>query len=260
MIAGFAVSSGLTFVFTHYLTNHPAASLRVCQTLSVLLTFVLPAAYIIHRQGNLTWKHFTDGGSATNYLYGFIAWLTITPLVNLTDQWNHKLISFSDPFILDYQAGMETMMKVLSNYDGFCEGLLVFLIIAVLAAVAEEMFFRSALQTALEKRIGCIAAIIVSALLFTIFHADAQSLIPRFILGALFGYITWRTGTIAITIILHMLNNTIALIAMHYNLDMLETYGTGDTWYLSAAGIAISIWALSKIALPCNDAPQNDRN
>lgn len=63
-------------------------------------------------------------------------------------------------------------------------------------------------------------AIVISALVFAIIHANPWQAIAAFSLGMIFGYVYYRTGSIWLTMLMHFANNTFALLLS--NIDSLE--------------------------------------
>ena len=55
-------------------------------------------------------------------------------------------------------------------------------------------------------------AIVISAAIFAIIHANPWQAIAAFSLGMLFGYVYYRTGSIKLTMLMHFANNTFALV------------------------------------------------
>ncbi len=90
------------------------------------------------------------------------------------------------------------------------EYILGFLIIALTPGICEEVMFRGLIMTSYDS-FGRKKAIIYSAILFGIFHFNAQNLLGPIYLGLLFGIIAYKTDSIYPTIIGHTANNTIAL-------------------------------------------------
>lgn len=84
-------------------------------------------------------------------------------------------------------------------------------VIAVSAGICEEVMFRGFMMRAYEKN-GPAYGIIMSAILFGIFHFNIQNLLGPIFLGILFGYIAYKTDSIFPAIIAHITNNSIALI------------------------------------------------
>ncbi len=87
------------------------------------------------------------------------------------------------------------------------------LAVVVLAPLAEEILFRGLLFAALEERCGRLA-IPASAIAFAMAHFDPYYFIPLVALGTLFGWVRYRSGTIWVGALLHMLNNAFAISSM----------------------------------------------
>ena len=56
------------------------------------------------------------------------------------------------------------------------------------------------------------AAIVISALFFAIIHMNPWQAVPAFLMGSLFGYVYYKTGSLKLTMLMHFTNNTFALI------------------------------------------------
>jgi sodium transport system permease protein len=82
----------------------------------------------------------------------------------------------------------------------------IWLVVAVTPAICEEALFRGFILSGL-RRLGPVAAIGISSLLFGIAHASIYRLLPTFFLGVIFGLIVWRTGSLLSSIVAHTLNN-----------------------------------------------------
>jgi sodium transport system permease protein len=100
---------------------------------------------------------------------------------------------------------LEQQMKELSP-------LRLFLIIALTPGVCEEVLFRGFALRPLEKKLGPKWAILITSLAFAIVHLDFIRLVPTFILGLAFGFVAVKTRSIFPSIILHTLNNSVALL------------------------------------------------
>ncbi len=80
---------------------------------------------------------------------------------------------------------------------------------AVLPAFFEEFVFRGILLGQL-RRFGDGMAIVVSALLFGLFHSNMEQIPFAFLVGLVLGYILVRTNQIWLTIAIHFFNNAFA--------------------------------------------------
>ena len=63
-------------------------------------------------------------------------------------------------------------------------------------------------------------AIVISALFFAFIHLNPWQAVPAFLLGCLFGYVYYKTGSLKLTMLMHFANNTFSLLLS--NVDALE--------------------------------------
>jgi membrane protease YdiL (CAAX protease family) len=88
------------------------------------------------------------------------------------------------------------------------------LLVCVAAPIAEELFFRGFCFTALRRWIGVAGGAIATGVIFGAIHAgsaDAVFLVPLGVFGALLCLLYYRTGSLIPSIVLHALNNALAL-------------------------------------------------
>jgi membrane protease YdiL (CAAX protease family) len=97
--------------------------------------------------------------------------------------------------------------------------LLLFMTIAVIAPVLEEVLFRGYLQTSLLRHMKPWQAILLASAIFGAVHVQPLAFPILTALGAVFGYLYYKTGSLKVNIILHVLNNGIAYIAMAMGLS-----------------------------------------
>ena len=89
------------------------------------------------------------------------------------------------------------------------------IIMAVVPAVIEELFFRGVILSSLMKKTNIIMAILISSLLFSLMHFSLIKIFPTFILGAVFAFVVYKTNSIIPAMVLHFGNNSISIIAQH---------------------------------------------
>jgi membrane protease YdiL (CAAX protease family) len=82
----------------------------------------------------------------------------------------------------------------------------------LVAPFCEEIFFRGFVFTGLLRGMPLVWAIIFSALIFAVAHADPGSFAVLFVIGLALAFIRWRTRSIWPGMILHFLNNAIGAI------------------------------------------------
>ena len=111
-------------------------------------------------------------------------------------------------------------MDILLEENGIVK-YIVFL--CVVPAICEEIFFRGALINSYEVY-GSRFAIVMSSLVFALFHFDIQNFIAPFLLGILFGNLLELTGTLYSVIIGHFVNNLLGIVAAKYLNDTIFNY------------------------------------
>lgn len=90
------------------------------------------------------------------------------------------------------------------------EYFILIVIIAMSAGICEEVFFRGFVLRGYEK-FGKINGIIITALLFGLFHFNIQNFAGPVVLGIVFGFLVYETDSLFAGIIGHMTNNSIAV-------------------------------------------------
>jgi membrane protease YdiL (CAAX protease family) len=101
---------------------------------------------------------------------------------------------------------MHTPMELLGNL----------LLVAVWAALCEELFFRGAMQPILFRQTGNIhIAVWSTAALFSAFHFQFFGFIPRLILGAILGYMAHYGRSLWYAVWAHFINNGISVLAYY---------------------------------------------
>ena len=84
--------------------------------------------------------------------------------------------------------------------------------VSVFAPLFEEWLCRGVVLRGLLAKNSPMTAITVSAAFFAIIHFNPWQAIPAFILGLLFGYVYYKTGSLKLTMLMHCANNTMAAI------------------------------------------------
>jgi len=103
----------------------------------------------------------------------------------------------------------ETMKKLLEDSPVW----ITLISVSVFAPFFEEWLCRGiVLRGLLGKGMHPASAIAISAVFFAILHMNPWQAIPAFILGSLFGYVYYRTGSLKLTMLMHCTNNTMAVI------------------------------------------------
>lgn len=107
-------------------------------------------------------------------------------------------------------------------------GIIIYVIaLTVAPAFIEEIIFRGIVMQSL-RRFGDMFALVASALIFGIFHLNLIQMPYAFILGLCIGYFVMRTGSLWVGIMIHLVNNGVAVA-----FEFAYPYMTEEIYYLS---------------------------
>ena len=93
------------------------------------------------------------------------------------------------------------------------------LTITILGPIIEEFVFRGVFLHRFMKKTSMWGGILISSILFGILHAD---MIGAFLFGVIACLLYLRTGNLLIPILMHILNNTLAVLAAYLPASWLE--------------------------------------
>ena len=89
-------------------------------------------------------------------------------------------------------------------------------IFALSPAICEETLFRGVLLSSFKNKMPGWMAVLAVGCLFGVFHVHLYRLLPTAMLGVLFSYIVYRSGSIWPAVLAHFLNNGIVFVIVNY--------------------------------------------
>jgi membrane protease YdiL (CAAX protease family) len=135
--------------------------------------------------------------------------------------------------------------------------LLIFLMIVIAAPILEELIFRGIILDGQLNNKSPITAILISSILFAFVHLNPWQFVSALFLGALSGWVYYKTKSISLSIIIHATNNFAGFLIMFisgkiYGLDnsamkemtIIESYG-GLTNFVAITVGSVLIFAVS---------------
>ena len=195
-------------------------NLQITQIISGVVGFLMPAVVYAMLVQEKPWIYLGFNKLPTWSLLGIVAMFTIIPFLSLVTDWNDS-ISFPESMsaieeqMRSLQARSEEVIKLFIGQGSLFSSLM---IVALLAAVSEELLFRSVIQKGLIKLFkNAHVAIIVTAFVFSAFHGDFFGFFPRLILGIMLGYMFWMSGSIFPSMLMHFVNNATIVILYYLN-------------------------------------------
>ncbi len=119
------------------------------------------------------------------------------------------------------------------------------LCIAIVGPVLEELIFRGAITRSLLKHYSPTTAIILSGVIFGVFHINPAQVVSAMLFGFLIAWVYYRTASLIPCILIHIINNSLSMYLMNKypEVDTVnELVGGNQTYYL-LTGIAVVILA-----------------
>jgi len=194
-------------------------------------------------------------------IWTFVSILVAIPFFNFTYHLNQQMV-FPEALkgLEDWMKAAEESTSQLLEKMLYAEniGILLFNIgvVAILTGIGEEFMFRGLLQKMFEKFIKNPHTIIwIVAIIFSTIHFQFYGFLPRMLLGAYFGYLLYYTKTIWIPVLAHFTHNCFGVVATYIFQDSpqeiqnMDAIGTGSTWWLAVASLALFVFCFSKIRL-----------
>jgi CAAX protease family protein len=186
------------------------------------------------------------------------------PMNNYLTYFNNQLelpkaLSGLQEYFVSKEAQMENVMNGFLSVQTFWGLLMNIIIIGLIPAVGEEFLFRGLIQKFLVKGLKRVhLAVLLTAFVFALFHFQFLSILPRFVLGIILGYLYIWSGSLWMPILMHFINNSLAVVYFHFYLsgktgDTLEVIGTpgNDLVYalLSIVIVTIILFVIRRISL-----------
>ena len=104
-------------------------------------------------------------------------------------------------------------LEELEKFGKIMTGPLGAIAVGILAPISEEIGFRGVLMGGLLRmRCGAWPAIVISAIVFAAFHGTHIQLLGTTVFGIIAGWLYWRTRSLIPSMIVHMVNNSVACV------------------------------------------------
>ncbi|MBM4168582.1 MAG: CPBP family intramembrane metalloprotease [Ignavibacteria bacterium] len=114
---------------------------------------------------------------------------------------------------------LEELYRTIVSAESVPELLFVLLIVAIVPAIVEELFFRGLIQSTFDRVLSPLWSAIIVGFIFGFYHLNPFAVIPLIGIGCYFGLLRYRTGSVALAIIAHFLNNALAVTLVYFHLD-----------------------------------------
>ncbi|MFL5752599.1 MAG: CPBP family intramembrane glutamic endopeptidase [Bacteroidia bacterium] len=232
---------------------HMVNMMKMVQLISVLLIFILPVIgfTLLLRSDRSAFLNMGTRPPLIPFLTAVTICIVAVPAVAGMSEWNAGL-KLPSSF-----AGLENWMRMKEKSatalteaffrDRSAMGLVINLfVVAFMAALSEELFFRGLLQRLFaECKMNIHVAIWLSAFLFSAFHMQFYGFLPRMFLGAVLGYLYAFSGNLWVPIIAHFVNNAFQVVLIHLMDQPVDSIVPGETEHV---GLPLALLSIAMVA------------
>lgn len=228
---------GFNEIFSAFSSND-AAMLRFFQILQSFAVFVVPsviAAYLFSKKP----AHYLGFESPNKILIilALVSFIGCPPMISFLAQINDSMVFPEFLKSLEYKMRLtenitnELIYKFLDTNNLLIITINIFMMV-ILPAFGEELLFRGTLQPLIGRIFkNDHVAVWLTAFIFSAIHFQFLTFLPRFVLGAMLGYLFIYGKSIWYPIAGHLLNNLFSIIVFYYyrytqpDINPLDTHG-----------------------------------
>ena len=211
---------GLTEIQTVLLLPKNAHVSLFANALASIIAFMLPSFAVAYFSKGPILKNF---GFKKIESIKWVGWVILLALAGLLLSGATATLTEMIPIPVSFkqwaeelEASYKKAMMVMTQMNSIGDLLINLFAVALIPAIVEELYFRGALQKTLLAWSGKpIVAIVVTAIIFSAFHFSYFGFLSRMVLGIVLGFIFEYSRTIWLPIILHFINNGIAIITLY---------------------------------------------
>jgi hypothetical protein len=119
-------------------------------------------------------------------------------------------------YMEDKESQAQHVFERFLNVSGMWPLIINLVVIGVIPAIGEELLFRGVLQNIFIRWTkNTFLGVLITSFAFAALHFQFLSVLPRFILGMILGYIFVWTRSLWMPIIAHFVNNALAVVYYH---------------------------------------------
>ena len=186
--------------------------------------FLLPGVLLLRlmKTDNQTNTIYFRLPAATDILLVIVLGFCLFPITSYTGDLNAEMhfpkwLSGVEKWMEEKESSTDQIMNLVMSPGTFRTMIFNLFMIAVFPAIGEELIFRGVFQKVFTNLFSSgHLAIWFTAFLFSTLHFQFFGFLPRFILGLVFGYLYFWSGTLWLPIISHFLNNAVSVVVIYF--------------------------------------------
>jgi len=163
----------------------------------VIIYFVVGQYKEKLRSVGINFKNFL-----ANVFYGVVGYVAAIPVLFLVLMLTAVIIRLAN-----YSPREQIVVEMFMRQTNPAFLIYTSIFAAIAGPIAEELFFRGFMYSAVKKYIGIFWATMITASIFAFLHGHVVGFLPIMVLGILLAYLYERTGTLVSSITVHMCHN-----------------------------------------------------
>lgn len=206
-------------------------ALMLLQGIAHVFTYLVPPLLFWYYMERKTIRSFEIQSVSQPLVWGSVLLLVLAfmPFNSLIIEWNSTMtlpgfLSGVEEWMRDKEDQLAKLTEYLTAFETFDQFVIAMVVIGIIPAIGEEVLFRGVIQRKLaEQWVNIHVAIWVTAAIFSAIHVQFYGFLPRMLLGALFGYLYYWTGSLRVAIFGHFINNGFMVLMIYlYHQKMVD--------------------------------------
>ncbi|MGE9616635.1 MAG: CPBP family intramembrane glutamic endopeptidase [Solitalea-like symbiont of Acarus siro] len=244
--------------------NKNIYALKTIQLLSSIIIFILaPLVFFISTNYNYkTLFYVKQKQPITVITLLIIFFFASSPIISTSEIMWQKLLSldvFKHLLIIAKNQDLvnQAILKSLLVQKGVLDIALNIIIIALIPAIGEELFFRGIIQNFFSYKFSPHLAIILTSIIFSVIHIDIIGILPRLLISLYLGYLFYWSSSLIYPIIAHFINNgaiVVAYYAFNVPLSNMENSQVTTFWYFIVISVIVTIIIFRTIKKKLNES------
>lgn len=276
VVFGFSLSNIFAFFLVELIwdktqiTTLPEA-IRVVLLLSSIGVFLLPGVLYLYldqnresesfKKRNILFQKLSVRNQYRSFFILFLIAIPIILVIGIIGEWNQSIqfpesMKHLETWMKHLEDSNQKTIQLLTQNTGMSSLLINLLVMAVVPAFCEEIFFRGALQqffSAVFKNKHIV--IFITAFIFSTIHFQFFGFIPRLLLGLYLGYLAIWSGSLFLPIMAHFFHNALSLLFDFFSqknysnapdISLLEIPGIAFIFVISCVFITLGLLNIYK--------------
>jgi uncharacterized protein len=192
-----------------------SCNLLLIQAITTIIVFGFSVVFynLFFEKNEIYKQTFSSKGKWWYFIVGAVVIIASTPFVDILAQWNNTWHFHGEEIFRRLTEVSEQLTKQMVQGQSVSSLLWASITIALFPAVFEEWFFRGTLQKLfISWTKNAYIGILITSIIFSLFHFDVFNFIPRVVLGMILGLLFYYSKCIYINMTAHFINNFIVVL------------------------------------------------